>query len=105
MIVIEVFVPARALDPAQQQRLGKRLIDALMGTEDAHAEAVMDSARAPTQVLIHEPAAWITGDRRPVDPPPRIRPATVAARFPLRALVAVGGDALGPLKQALGTTG
>ncbi|WP_405670118.1 hypothetical protein [Streptomyces sp. NBC_01530] len=103
MIVIEVFVPARALDPAQQQRLGKRLIDALMGTEDAHAEAVMDSARAPTQVLIHEPAAWITGDRRPVAP--RIRPATVAARFPLRALVAVGGDALGPLKQALGTTG
>ncbi|MFJ9543800.1 hypothetical protein ACIRPX_42230 [Streptomyces sp. NPDC101225] len=73
MIVIEVFAPAGVLGPAQRQRLGERLIDALMGTEDAHAEAVMDSARALTQVLVHEPAAWITGDRRPVDPadPPR----------------------------------
>ncbi|MFF7984055.1 hypothetical protein ACFZDK_33910 [Streptomyces sp. NPDC007901] len=68
MILIEVFAPAGVLDPARHQEVGKRLIDALMGTEDAHAEAVMDSARALTQVLIHEPAAWITGDRPPVDP-------------------------------------
>lgn len=73
MIVIELFAPAGVLDQARRQRLGKRLIDALMGTKDAHAEAVMDSARALTQVLIHEPAAWFTGDRHPVDPadPPR----------------------------------
>ena len=73
MIVIELFTPAGALDKSQHQRLGKQLIDALMGTEDAHAQPVMDSARALTQVLIHEPAAWITGDRHPVDPtaPPR----------------------------------
>ncbi|MFJ4790760.1 hypothetical protein [Streptomyces sp. NPDC088794] len=73
MIVIEIFAPAGVLEPAQRQQLGKRLIDALMGTEDAHTEAVMDSAGALTQVLIHEPAAWITGDRHPVDPadPPR----------------------------------
>ncbi|WP_406175794.1 YHS domain-containing protein [Streptomyces sp. NBC_00996] len=73
MILIELFAPAGALDQTQHQQVGKRLIDALMGTEDAHAPAVMDSARALTQVLIHEPAAWITGDRQPVDPadPPR----------------------------------
>ncbi|MET7481648.1 hypothetical protein [Streptomyces sp. NPDC005538] len=73
MILIELFAPAGVFTPAQRQQLGKRLIDALMSTEDAHAEAVMDSARALTQVLIHEPAAWITGDRHPTDPtdPPR----------------------------------
>ncbi|MEU6148106.1 hypothetical protein ABZ848_48210 [Streptomyces sp. NPDC047081] len=73
MLLIELFAPAGVLDPARHQQLGKRLIEALMGTEDAHAEAVMDAARSLTQVLIHEPAAWITGDRHPVDPadPPR----------------------------------
>ncbi|MFE7173270.1 hypothetical protein [Streptomyces sp. NPDC057616] len=73
MILIELFAPAGILDPARHHQLGKRLIDALMGTEVAHAPAVMDSARALTQVLIHEPTAWITGDRHPVDTaqPPR----------------------------------
>jgi YHS domain-containing protein len=73
MILIELFAPAGILDPARHRQLSKRLIDALMGTEDAHAPAVMDSARALTQVLIREPAAWITGDRHSADPtdPPR----------------------------------
>ncbi|MFE7856947.1 hypothetical protein [Streptomyces sp. NPDC057403] len=73
MIVIELFAPPGVLDQAQRQRLGKRMIDALMSTGDAHARSVMDSAHALTQVLIHEPAAWITGDRHHADPadPPR----------------------------------
>src|SRR5689334_19573960 len=64
MILIELFAPAGVLDQAQREEVGRRLVDALMGTEDSHAQAVMDSARALTQVLVHEPAAWITGDRR-----------------------------------------
>jgi len=57
MILIELFAPAGVLDQAQREEAGKRLIDALMATGDTHAEAVMDSARALTQVLVHEPAA------------------------------------------------
>ncbi|MFE7170686.1 hypothetical protein [Streptomyces sp. NPDC057616] len=68
MILIELFAPAGVLDQAQRQEAGRRLVDALMGTEDSHAQAVMDSARALTQVLVHEPAAWVTGDRAGVDP-------------------------------------
>jgi hypothetical protein len=103
MIVIEVFVPAGALDPAQQQRLGKRLIDALMGTEDAHTEAVMDSARALTQVLIHEPAGWIAGDLHPVDPadPPRY-PIRVSAPAAWRK--EMSAHAIDRLTQALAET-
>ncbi|WP_427164660.1 hypothetical protein ACQF4J_04580 [Streptomyces sp. C1-1] len=103
MILIELFAPAGVLDPARHQRLGTRLIDALMGTEDAHAEAVMDSARALTQVLIHEPAAWITGDRPPVDPadPPRYL-IRVSAPAPWRK--EMSAHAIDRLTQALAET-
>ncbi|MFG2789771.1 hypothetical protein [Streptomyces sp. NPDC048419] len=57
MILIELFAPAGVLDQAQREEAGRRLIDALMGTGGTHAEAVMDSARALTQVVVHEPAA------------------------------------------------
>ncbi|MDX3757982.1 hypothetical protein [Streptomyces sp. AK02-04a] len=103
MILIEVFAPVGVLDPARHQGVGKRLIDALMGTEDAHAEAVMDSARALTQVLIHEPAAWITGDRHPVDPadPPRYL-IRVSAPAPWRK--EMSAHAIDRLTQALAET-
>ncbi|MCI3276706.1 hypothetical protein [Streptomyces cylindrosporus] len=103
MIVIELFAPAGVLDPARHQQLGKRLIDALMGTEDAHAEAVMDSARALTQVLIHEPAAWITGDRHPVDPtdPPRY---LVRVSAPAAWRKEMSAHAIERLTQALAET-
>jgi YHS domain-containing protein len=73
MILIELLVPPGVFDTVQRQRLGRRLIDALTSTEDAHAAGVMDSARALTQVVVHEPVTWVTGDRHPVDPadPPR----------------------------------
>ncbi|WP_019065229.1 hypothetical protein [Streptomyces prunicolor] len=73
MILIEVFALAGVLDPAEHHSVGKRPIDAPVGSEESHAEAVMDAGRALTQVLIHEPAAGITGDRHPADSadPPR----------------------------------
>ncbi|MCX4854896.1 hypothetical protein OG426_48395 [Streptomyces canus] len=103
MILIELFAPAGVLDQTQHQRLGQRLIDALMGTEDAHAEAVMDSARALTQVLIHEPAAWITGDRRPVDPadPPRY---LIRVSVPAAWRKELSAHAIDRLTQALAAT-
>lgn len=103
MILIEVFAPAGVLDPARHQEVGKRLIDALMGSEDSHAEAVMDSARHLTQVLIHEPAAWITGDRHPVDPadPPRYL-IRVSAPAPWRK--EMSAYAIDRLTQALADT-
>jgi YHS domain-containing protein len=103
MILIELFAPAGVLDPARHQRLGKRLIDALMGTEDAHAEAVMDSARALTQVLIHEPTAWITGDRHPVDPadPPRY---LIRVSAPAAWRKEMSAHAIDRLTQALAET-
>jgi YHS domain-containing protein len=103
MMVIELFAPAGALDRAQHQRLGKRLVDALMGTEDAHAEPVMDAARALTHVLIHEPAAWITGDRHPVDPadPPRY---LVRVSAPAAWRKELSAHAIERLTQALAET-
>ncbi|MCI3238866.1 MULTISPECIES: YHS domain-containing protein [Streptomyces] len=103
MIVVELFAPAGVLDPTQHQRLGRRLIDALMGTEDAHAQPVMDSARALTHVLIHEPAAWITGDRHPVDPsdPPRY---LVRVSAPTAWRKELSAHAIDRLTQALAET-
>ncbi|MCX5052000.1 MULTISPECIES: hypothetical protein [unclassified Streptomyces] len=103
MILIELFAPAGVLDRTQRQQLGTRLIDALMGTEDAHAEAVMDSARALTQVLIHEPAAWITGDRPPVDPadPPRY---LIRVSAPAAWRKEMSAHAIDRLTQALAET-
>lgn len=103
MILIELFVPAGVLDPAQRKEAGRRLVDALMGTEDAHAEAVMNSARALTQVLVHEPAAWITGDRDPVDPadPPRY---LVRVSAPAAWRKEMSGHAIDRLTQALAET-
>jgi YHS domain-containing protein len=103
MILIELFAPAGVLDQAQREEAGRRLIDALMGTGDTHAEAVMDSARALTQVLVHEPAAWITGDRHPADPadPPRY---LVRVSAPAAWRKEMSGHAVDRLTQALAET-
>lgn len=103
MILIELFAPAGVLDQAQREEAGRRLVDALMGTEDAHAEAVMDSARALTQVLVHEPAAWITGDRDPADAadPPRY---LVRVSAPAAWRKEMSGHAVERLTRALAET-
>ncbi|MFI6564975.1 hypothetical protein [Streptomyces sp. NPDC050534] len=103
MILIELFAPAGVLDQAQREEAGKRLIDALMATGDTHAEAVMDSARALTQVLVHEPAAWITGDRPRTDPadPPRY---LIRVTAPAAWRKDMSGHAIDRLTQALANT-
>ena len=103
MILIELFAPAGVLDQAQREEAGKRLIDALMATGDTHAEAVMDSARALTQVLVHEPAAWITGDRPGTDPadPPRY---LIRVTAPAAWRKDMSGHAIERLTQALADT-
>ncbi|MFI6658545.1 hypothetical protein ACIBL8_23785 [Streptomyces sp. NPDC050523] len=103
MILIELFAPAGVLDQAQRAEAGKRLIDALMATGDTHAEAVMDSARALTQVLVHEPAAWITGDRPGTDPadPPRY---LVRVTAPAAWRKDMSGHAIDRLTQVLADT-
>ncbi|MCX4452316.1 YHS domain-containing protein [Streptomyces sp. NBC_01728] len=103
MILVELFVPPGVFDPAQGRRLGERLIDALMGTEDGHAQPVMDSARALTQVLVQEPAAWIAGDRHPVDPanPPRY---LIRVSAPAAWRKEMSAHAIDRLTQALAET-
>ncbi|MFW6720649.1 hypothetical protein ACHZ98_10805 [Streptomyces sp. MAR4 CNY-716] len=73
MLLIEVFVPRGALDEDERQTLGHRLVDALMVEDDSHAIEIIDAQRALTQVLVHEPATWVLGQRPAADPadPPR----------------------------------
>jgi YHS domain-containing protein len=103
MTLIDLFAPAGVLDQAQRRQLGTRLINALMDTDDPHAQAVMDSARALTQVLVHEPAAWITGDRHPADPadPPRY---LIRVSAPAAWRKEMSGHAIERLTHALAET-
>jgi YHS domain-containing protein len=57
----------------ERQALGHRLIDTLMAEDDSHAIEVIDAQRMITQVLVHEPATWVLGQRPAADPadPPR----------------------------------
>ncbi|MEV5497176.1 hypothetical protein AB0M50_17435 [Nonomuraea fuscirosea] len=73
MLLIEVFVPRNALSEDERQALGRGLIDRLMVEDDSHAIEIIDAQRTITQVLLHEPATWVLGDRPAADPadPPR----------------------------------
>ncbi|HWG63500.1 MAG TPA: YHS domain protein [Streptosporangiaceae bacterium] len=73
MLLIEVFVPRGVLGEQERQALGQRLIDTLMVEEDSHAIEVLNAQRMITQVLVHEPATWVLGQRPAADPadPPR----------------------------------
>ncbi|UBU08668.1 hypothetical protein [Nonomuraea gerenzanensis] len=73
MLLIEVFVPAGALRADERQALGRLLIDTLMSEDDSHAIEIIDAERLITQVLVHEPATWVLGQRPAADPadPPR----------------------------------
>ncbi|GAA2101383.1 hypothetical protein GCM10009801_74610 [Streptomyces albiaxialis] len=73
MLLIEVFVPRGALSDEERQALGQRLIDTLMVEDDSHAIEIIEAQRTITQVLVHEPATWVLGQRPTADPadPPR----------------------------------
>ncbi|MEO3790876.1 hypothetical protein ABGB14_11715 [Nonomuraea sp. B10E15] len=73
MLLIDVYVPRGALSEDERQTLGRRLIDTLMVEDDSHALEIIDAQRLITQVLVHEPATWVLGQRPATDPaaPPR----------------------------------
>ncbi|GAA3089815.1 MULTISPECIES: hypothetical protein [Nonomuraea] len=83
MLLIDVYVPKGALSEQEQQELGRRLIDTLMVEDDgSHAKEVIDAQRTITQVLVHEPATWVLGDRQaPADPPRYLVRVTVPASW------------------------
>jgi YHS domain-containing protein len=70
MMFIELFAPKGALSMEQRRQLSKRLIEVM--SEESAPAAVIETWRAISQVVIHEPDIWIVGGR-PVDPtePPR----------------------------------
>lgn len=73
MDLIEVYVPRGVFSAAEQESIARRIVDAIFVEDGSHAAEVLDSARALTQVLIHEPSVWVAGDRERVDTvnPPR----------------------------------
>lgn len=73
MFLIELFVPRGVFDAGARESLARRLIDTLMVEDGSHAVEVLDSTRSLMQVLVHEPATWVVGDRVPTDvaDPPR----------------------------------
>ncbi|ARQ68373.1 YHS domain-containing protein [Streptomyces marincola] len=84
MLLIDIFVPKGALTEEERQELGRRLIDTLMVEDDSHAVEVIDAQRAITQVLVHEPATWVLGQRpaaAPADPPRYLVRVTVPASW------------------------
>ena len=64
MMTIEVLVSAGTTTTAQRTALGRALLTGLI-TEDGAPDAVLAKARALTNVLVHEPAVWVTADDAP----------------------------------------
>ncbi|MFE0104508.1 hypothetical protein [Streptomyces sp. NPDC059009] len=68
MLLIDVYVPQGIFGEQERQALGRRLIDAVMVEDDSHAIEVLDAERRLVQVLVHEPAGWVLGQRPEADP-------------------------------------
>lgn len=64
MMTIEVLTRPGTLTATQREELGRRLLTELMSEESA-PESVLDSARALTNVLLHEPSTWVTNGAEP----------------------------------------
>lgn len=60
MTLIELFAPKGALDAAARDRLGERLVAALISGDGVPAD-ILERGRTHTWVVVHEPAAWIAG--------------------------------------------
>ncbi|NLU71929.1 hypothetical protein HCC61_04385 [Streptomyces sp. HNM0575] len=108
MLLIEVWVPRGALSEAERQSLGRRLVDTLMVEDDSHAIEVIDAQRMITQVLVHEPATWVLGQRTSADPadPPRylVRVSAPASwrKEISRSVVELVTGVLGEIERAAG---
>jgi YHS domain-containing protein len=68
MMTVEVFVTGRRLGTDEERELADRVLRALT-TEESAPDAVMDSARELTHVLVGQPRTWATGG-----PPPGTAP-------------------------------
>ncbi|MDQ3788410.1 MAG: ATPase [Actinomycetota bacterium] len=64
MMTVEVFTRPGTFTAAQRERLGTALLTELMAEESA-PDAVLDKARTLTNVLVHEPATWVTHGDEP----------------------------------------
>lgn len=64
MMTIEVFTRPGTLTAGQREELGRRILTELI-TEDGAPAAVLDTSRALTNVLFHEPATWVTNGDEP----------------------------------------
>ncbi|WP_419992565.1 hypothetical protein [Streptomyces boninensis] len=103
MLLIEVFVPKGTLSAAEQEALGRRIVDALMVEDDSHAIELLDAQRAITQVLVHEPTAWVLGQRPAADAaaPPRY---LVRVTVPAAWRKDMSGYAVETITEALAAT-
>lgn len=63
MMTIEVCT-SHPLPPERRAELGRRVLTGFFASELA-PEVVLEANRAVTNVLIHEPATWVTGDDEP----------------------------------------
>ncbi|NGN64044.1 hypothetical protein G5C51_09010 [Streptomyces sp. A7024] len=103
MLLIEVFAPQGVLSGREREALGRRIVDVLLVEDESHAPEILDAQRALTQVLIHEPAAWVLGGRPPADPadPPRY---LVRVTAPASWRKELSGYAIEKITEALAET-
>jgi YHS domain-containing protein len=64
MMTIEVLARKGTTTAGQREAIGHALLTGLL-TEEGAPEAVMEKARALTNVLVHEPDVWVTADDGP----------------------------------------
>ncbi|GAB1514589.1 YHS domain-containing protein [Actinophytocola sp. KF-1] len=63
-MTVEVFTRPGTFTAAEREHLGQALLTGLL-TEEGAPEAVLAKARALTNVLVHEPATWVTNGDEP----------------------------------------
>lgn len=68
MMTVEVFVTGRALGSDEERELAGRVLRAVT-TEESAPDAVMDSARELTHVIVGQPGTWATGGPAPDSAP------------------------------------
>lgn len=72
MIFVELFASPGTLTREQRGRLSRDLMTGVMPAQDGAPPEAVASARAYTQVVIHEPETWIAGGDT-IGPPERPR--------------------------------